>query len=674
MEQRQSAKMGETGDARENLLTSGIVWHDSQLAKLRELSGRALNPIRLCGRATGDAEARALVSHHGDPGWIHGGFNPGLSHVGIVLEGAACRRVFSGCRIAIGHSHTHIHRGVQHMELGVYRRLHVVTYVKPLEISSFTMDALAATLTSTFVLRSSSSGIPYHFLVHLNGIFTTSITNPIPDSSYANQRFFIEVSHKHILIDRESRFHESITIVPDTGYVHKLGKSGSSGTTSPGYQIAVQKTFQTTYGKMLPDVGSTKSWYDKFNNTGSVADLPRTGRPPTSAERMEADSVNRTPVSDLATLQQRTSAVIVYIAPVMLANVRTVTEYRPDVLRAANKEIWEVINIEVLRANDGEVRCGAAPDCNGRGERTPEASSGTIPTCKNPGVTPPGIETGSSWWETSALTTIQTRPLPAGFSDVLYKLCQPRPIGTEMRLAGVMSVGEYLKSLQACVHHGVAWALEIFGSSSVQGAHMSAADRYQKDACGRVMRSMKHIAHTAAAPPSVIHGRSFMRGQCSWPQGLINGGRQSSAEVCPAACGSLLPPYTPSPLYTHHYTSLQLRRCIPLPQYPPALRSRKRFRLARGLPTPPWHPLHRPSSTTSSERIFVIHKSCPTAYLPSRNQIDMRHSLGEVRARFTCLRCNVLSPEVACWDTSCNEPSRLTKLLQLGRIVTNHLL
>ncbi|KAJ8879824.1 hypothetical protein PR048_020432 [Dryococelus australis] len=36
--------------------------------------------------------------------------------------------------------------------------------------------------------------------------------------------------------------------------------------------------------------------------------------------------------------------------------------------------------------------------------RRPAASSGTIPTCENPGVARPGIEPGSPWWEASRLT------------------------------------------------------------------------------------------------------------------------------------------------------------------------------------------------------------------------------------------------------------------------------
>ncbi|KAJ8870211.1 hypothetical protein PR048_029227 [Dryococelus australis] len=43
--------------------------------------------------------------------------------------------------------------------------------------------------------------------------------------------------------------------------------------------------------------------------------------------------------------------------------------------------------------------------------RRPVASSGTIPTYGNPGVTAPGIEPGSSRWEASSLTTSPPRPL-----------------------------------------------------------------------------------------------------------------------------------------------------------------------------------------------------------------------------------------------------------------------
>ncbi|KAJ8871643.1 hypothetical protein PR048_027970 [Dryococelus australis] len=43
--------------------------------------------------------------------------------------------------------------------------------------------------------------------------------------------------------------------------------------------------------------------------------------------------------------------------------------------------------------------------------RRPATSSGTIPTCENPGATPPGIEPGSPRWEASSLATTPPRPL-----------------------------------------------------------------------------------------------------------------------------------------------------------------------------------------------------------------------------------------------------------------------
>ncbi|KAJ8875056.1 hypothetical protein PR048_022946 [Dryococelus australis] len=42
--------------------------------------------------------------------------------------------------------------------------------------------------------------------------------------------------------------------------------------------------------------------------------------------------------------------------------------------------------------------------------RLPAASSGTIPTYENPGVTRPGIELGSPWWQASKLTAKPPRP------------------------------------------------------------------------------------------------------------------------------------------------------------------------------------------------------------------------------------------------------------------------
>ncbi|KAJ8872166.1 hypothetical protein PR048_025768 [Dryococelus australis] len=94
---------------------------------------------------------------------------------------------------------------------------------------------------------------------------------------------------------------------------------------------------------------------------------------------------------------------------------------------------------EVLRtprANDSCSQAHAAEYLHrkhGRGKweipekaRRPTASSGTIPTCENPGVTRPGIEPGSPWWEASVLIAQPPRPLLAQeFSEAEHSYIFP---------------------------------------------------------------------------------------------------------------------------------------------------------------------------------------------------------------------------------------------------------
>ncbi|KAJ8868896.1 hypothetical protein PR048_030437 [Dryococelus australis] len=83
--------------------------------------------------------------------------------------------------------------------------------------------------------------------------------------------------------------HLQFRSVQETEHDHKLGNSLVCPLVPRDPVIKQRRgTFRHRWGKMQPDAKSIKSWYDKFKNTGSVADLPRTGRPSTSAERMEA--------------------------------------------------------------------------------------------------------------------------------------------------------------------------------------------------------------------------------------------------------------------------------------------------------------------------------------------------------------------------------------------------
>ncbi|KAJ8891985.1 hypothetical protein PR048_004550 [Dryococelus australis] len=72
--------------------------------------------------------------------------------------------------------------------------------------------------------------------------------------------------------------------------------------------------------------------------------------------------------------------------------------------------LQRILTTGVLRTDEGEARvawsrAGIKGGRNGRSLRKharPTASSGTIPMCGNPGATPPGIELGSSLWESKA--------------------------------------------------------------------------------------------------------------------------------------------------------------------------------------------------------------------------------------------------------------------------------
>ncbi|KAJ8883437.1 hypothetical protein PR048_015280 [Dryococelus australis] len=54
---------------------------------------------------------------------------------------------------------------------------------------------------------------------------------------------------------------------------------------------------------------------------------------------------------------------------------------------------------------------GGGENGRSRENRRPAAWAGVIPTCENPGVTRPGIEPDSPWWEASILTSHPPRPL-----------------------------------------------------------------------------------------------------------------------------------------------------------------------------------------------------------------------------------------------------------------------
>ncbi|KAJ8877835.1 hypothetical protein PR048_022294 [Dryococelus australis] len=77
-------------------------------------------------------------------------------------------------------------------------------------------------------------------------------------------------------------------------------------------------------------------------------------------------------------------------------------------------------------SEDGHSRLiWSSAEVNGREKRgipersrRPAASSGTIPTCEDPGAVPPGIGPGLGWCEAGDLTTTPPRPLRPGGADI----------------------------------------------------------------------------------------------------------------------------------------------------------------------------------------------------------------------------------------------------------------
>ncbi|KAJ8866679.1 hypothetical protein PR048_032540 [Dryococelus australis] len=66
----------------------------------------------------------------------------------------------------------------------------------------------------------------------------------------------------------------------------------------------------------------------------------------------------------------------------------------------------------------------------------PKASSGRIPICGNPGVTRPGIEPGSLWWEASRQTAQPPRPLHIhSFYSLLFSDCRQHMMAVAPLLA-----------------------------------------------------------------------------------------------------------------------------------------------------------------------------------------------------------------------------------------------
>ncbi|KAJ8871411.1 hypothetical protein PR048_027728, partial [Dryococelus australis] len=163
--------------------------------------------------------------------------------------------------------------------------------------------------------------------------------------------------------------------------------------------------------------------------------------------------------------------------------------------------------------------------------RRPAASYGTIRTCENPGVTPPGTEPGLFWWEASSLTTTPLRPYhlnmiqwvgtvtPAWHRPVWVSRS---PVICVMAINFVLELGPRPATLSSCnvvvflVRHGrcfpVMWSLSSCGVIVV----------YLQ--CGRYLCAMWSLSSCEVVSSSrdvvvffVLHGRCLSKRSPSPP-------------------------------------------------------------------------------------------------------------------------------------------------------------
>ncbi|KAJ8878414.1 hypothetical protein PR048_018992 [Dryococelus australis] len=120
-------------------------------------------------------------------------------------------------------------------------------------------------------------------------------------------------------------------------------------------------------------------------------------------------------------------------------------------------DIWATLDIEILRVDEGGVRrVWSSAGMQGRRKREipektrrPAASSGTIRRCESAGVTPPGIEPGSPWWEASSLTKTPQRT----FVDGSLSGARLQYVSTVANFRGKMAIRSFLQGIISHEEH-----------------------------------------------------------------------------------------------------------------------------------------------------------------------------------------------------------------------------
>ncbi|KAJ8868471.1 hypothetical protein PR048_029999 [Dryococelus australis] len=315
--------------------------------------------VRVRGR--GGVVVRLLASNPDEPGSIPGGISPGLSHVGIVRDDAAGQRVFSGIS--------------RFPRLFIPALLHI-----HLASPSLALRTSILRTRGKYHVRSESRNIIPHEQTYLSVDLQTSKC-----LSYHNADWRTANLLAHYSVRWSGELRGSLREI-----IAKPTDIGLTAAVMPGTRRCTKGKTRPKASRLLFRVGHCESahltfWAIKFR---------------------ESEEMNS------FTFALRVS-----------------------------EEIWAALNIEVLRARVIEVnmerrwneRAGEMGDpprklvdqrhrparkphnegVGGDPEKTrrPAVSSGTIPKCRNPGASPPGIEHGSLRWEGSSLTTTPPQPM-----------------------------------------------------------------------------------------------------------------------------------------------------------------------------------------------------------------------------------------------------------------------
>ncbi|KAJ8897119.1 hypothetical protein PR048_002465 [Dryococelus australis] len=182
--------------------------------------------------------------------------------------------------------------------------------------------------------------------------------------------------------------------------------------------------------------------------------------------------------------------------------------------------------------------------------RRPTASSGTIPTCKNP-VTRPGIEPGSPWWETSVLIGEQPNRMLANVRRMFGII--RRMLGSVRRMIVYFCVRKTLVNVPAVMRDDLITAVAVY-------------------ICTSSLKMKKKQAASTLPPPS------------SHPPTAQFLGGQRPGWMYPAASN------IPSANITAHSVALCHFRSPPPPLLSPSLRSHSlvKFQTGRTYPAPPF--------------------------------------------------------------------------------------